>query len=110
VMQVAAVQGDYVTPSVIGTGEADTAREQRGARHLFELLLADPEHADANRDVLQQWLAQWVPQSVAAARQMQPIWSQVPEKVLSFEDSLARATTRFGELLGDLGLESPKEL
>jgi propane monooxygenase small subunit len=109
VMQVAAPQGDYVTPSVIGTGEADAAREQRGARHLFELLLGDAQHADENRAVLEGWLKKWTPLSLKAARQLQPIWSQVPEKVVSFEDSLGRAQSRFGELLGNLGLESPKE-
>jgi propane monooxygenase small subunit len=110
VMQVAAPQGDYVTPAVMGTGEADAVREQRGARHLFELLLNDPEHAGENRALLQEWLAKWVPVSVAAARQLQPVWSQVSEKVVSFEESFGRATTRFGELLDDLRLESPKEL
>src|SRR3954449_3605633 len=55
VMQVAARQADYVTPAVMGTGEADTAREQRGARQLFELLLADERHGDENRALLQQW-------------------------------------------------------
>jgi propane monooxygenase small subunit len=94
----------------MGTGEADAHREQRGARHLFELLLNDPKHAAANRALLQAWLAQWVPLSLAAARQLQPVWSQAPEKVVSFEQSLGRATLRFGELLGDLGLKTPKEL
>ncbi|HEX4680248.1 MAG TPA: aromatic/alkene monooxygenase hydroxylase subunit beta [Gaiellaceae bacterium] len=110
VMQVAALQGDYVTPTVMGTGEADAAREQRGARRLFDQLLNDPKYAGENRAVTQQWLARWVPLSLTAARQLQPVWSQVPEKTVSFEESLGRATVRFGELLGDLGLESPKEL
>jgi propane monooxygenase small subunit len=110
VMQVSAPQGDYVTPAVMGTGEADVAREQRGARHLFELLLNDPQHARENRALLQQWLAKWVPASVTAARQLQPVWSQVSERVVSFEDSFGRATVRFDELLDGLGLESPKEL
>jgi propane monooxygenase small subunit len=110
VMQIAAPQGDYVTPAVMGTGEADTHREQRGARHLFELLLNDPQHAEANRAVVEQWLATWVPVSVAAARRLQPLWSQVSEKVMSFEDSFGRAQLRFGDLLDELGLDSPKEL
>jgi propane monooxygenase small subunit len=110
VMQVAAPQGDYVTPAVMGTGEADTAAEQRGARQLFELLLNDPQHAGENRAVLQEWLAKWVPPSVTAARHLQPVWSQVPEKVVSFEDSFDWATLRFGDILDDLDLKSPKEL
>ena len=35
VMQAAALQGDFVTPTLMGTGENDAAREQRGARALF---------------------------------------------------------------------------
>ncbi|MCW3064099.1 MAG: methane/phenol/toluene hydroxylase [Solirubrobacterales bacterium] len=110
VMQVAAPQGDYVTPLVMGTGEADAFREHRGARHLFEMLLNDSQHADENRALLQKWLAKWVPPSVKAARRLQPVWSQVSEKVVSFEESFGRAALRFDELLDDLGLESPKEL
>jgi propane monooxygenase small subunit len=110
VMQVAATQGDYVTPAIMGTGEADTAREQRGARHLFDLLLNDAAHGDENRRLLEQWLAKWVPQCVTAARQLQPVWSQVTETVVSFEDSFDQATLRFGDILDDLDLKRPKEL
>jgi propane 2-monooxygenase small subunit len=48
--------------------------------------------------------------SVAAARRLQPVWSQVPEKVVRFEDSLKRSRTRVEGLLDALGLQSPKEL
>jgi propane monooxygenase small subunit len=110
VMQAAAPQGDYVTPAVMGTGEADAARELRGAQHLFQLLLSDAQHADENRAVLQQWLETWAAPSVRAARRLQPVWSQVPGKVLSFEDSFVQARLQFEDLLAELGLESPKEL
>jgi propane 2-monooxygenase small subunit len=110
VMQCAAVQGDFVTPALMGVGEADAHREERGARRLFEMLLNDPEHAAENRALLQEWLAIWVPRSIEAGRQLQPVWSQVTEKVVTFEDSLERTKDRFRELLDGLGLESPKEL
>jgi propane monooxygenase small subunit len=93
----------------MGTGEADAAREQRGARHLFQLLLDDAQHGAENRALMQEWLEKWAPLSFAAARQLQPLWSQVSEKVVSFEDSLAAATLRFGDILDELHLESPKE-
>ena len=38
VMQAAAPQGDFVTPTIMGAGESDAAREQRGARALFRML------------------------------------------------------------------------
>jgi len=110
VMQCAALQGDFVTPALMGVGEADAHREERAARHLFELLLKDPEHAEENRVQLQKWLATWVPQSIQAGRQLQPVWSQISEKVVTFEDSLERTKARFSDLLDALGLDAPKEL
>jgi propane monooxygenase small subunit len=110
VMQVAALQGDFVTPTLMGCGEADTAREQRGARALFRMLADDPEYGAANRSLMQQWLDEWVPVSLAAARQLQPIWSQPSEKFLRFDDSMARSQQRMADLLEDIGLEIPKEI
>jgi propane 2-monooxygenase small subunit len=109
VMQVAAPQGDFVTPVIMGTGEADCAREQRGARALFHMLATDEQHGAANRELMQSWLATWVPRSMAAAQQLQPIWSQVSEKVAQFEDARARSLQRFADLLDDITLELPKE-
>lgn len=108
VMQIAAIHGDFTTPTVIGGGEADAAREQRGARHLFELLIKDEEHGAANVALLEQWAEKWGAKCEAAARQLQPIWSQVPEKALPFEDSFARAEARFTSQLSDLGIRTPK--
>jgi propane 2-monooxygenase small subunit len=110
VMQAAALHGDYVTPSLMGNGEADAAREERGARALFGMLSNDETHGEENRATMQEWLSGWTARSVEAARQLQPIWSQVPEKVVRFEDSFGRSQQRFEGLLGDLGLDTPKEL
>jgi propane 2-monooxygenase small subunit len=109
VMQEAARQGDFVTPVIMGTGESDTAREQRGARALFRMLADDPEHGEANRALMGEWLATWTPYSAAAAQQLQPIWSQPAEKVVRFDDALARSRQRMADLLEDLTLEMPKE-
>ncbi len=110
VMQAAALHGDYVTPSLMGNGESDTNREQRGARALFGMLSNDEKHGEENRATMQGWLSTWTPVSVAAAQQLQPIWSQLPEKVVRYEDSFGRSRERFESLLGDLSLETPKEL
>jgi propane monooxygenase small subunit len=109
VMQEAARQGDFVTPVIMGNGESDTAAEQRGARALFRMLADDPTHAAHNREVMQGWLEQWTPVSRAAAAQLQPIWSQVSEKVVRFDDAALRSEQRFGDLLEDLTLELPTE-
>jgi propane monooxygenase small subunit len=109
VMQVAALQGDFATPTLVGAGEADVSREQRGARALFAMLEQDPEHGDANRATLQSWLDRWTPASLEAARQLQPIWSQISEKAVRFEDSFEHAWRRFDEACTAFGLETPKE-
>jgi propane monooxygenase small subunit len=108
VMQTAAHQGDFTTPVLMGAGEADNFRDQRGTRHLFRLLAEDAEHGDANKAVMQGWLDTHTPAAVEAARQLQPVWSQVTEKVVKFEDSYQRASARFAELQGELGLNVPQ--
>jgi propane monooxygenase small subunit len=108
VMQAAALQGDFVTPTIMGAGESDAAREQRGARALFRMLADDDEHGAANKATMQGWLEEYTPKAVNAARQLQPIWSQISEKVVRFEDSFERSRLRFEQLTTDLGLETPK--
>jgi propane monooxygenase small subunit len=110
VMQVAAPNGDYVTPTLMGAGENDYERDLRYSRALYKLFAEDPNHGDANQTLMEKWLGQWVPMSVDAARRLQPIWSQPPEKPLRFDDSLARVSERMRGHLDELGLKAPKEL
>lgn len=110
VMQIAARNGDYVTPTLVGAGENDYDRDHRYTRALFSLLTKDPEHGEHNKRVLGEWLERWVPVSVRAAQELQPIWSQPHEKVLTFADSWSAAVDAFREFLTDLDLPEPKEL
>jgi propane monooxygenase small subunit len=104
VMQVAALHGDFVTPTIMGAGESDAAREQRGARVLFRMLTDDAENGAANKEILAGWLSSWNAAAETAARNLQPIWSQISEKVVRFEDSLERSQQRQQALLADIGL------
>jgi len=104
VMQAAAPQGDFVTPTIIGAGESDAAREQKVARVLFRMLIDDEAHSEANQATMNGWLETYVPQAVNAARNLQPIWSQPSEKVVRFEDSFDRSQDRFEHLLTDIGI------
>ncbi len=110
VMQCAAPHGDFVTPVLFGIGEYDYERNLAYTIDFFKLLVDDAEHGEANKQVIGQWLAHWMPFSVAGARQLQPIWSQLQIKVLRFEDAYERAKNRFTTILSKLGLELPKEL
>jgi propane monooxygenase small subunit len=105
VMQAAAPQGDFVTPTLMGAGESDTARDARVSRRLFSMLADDSEFGEENRRIMQGWLNEWAPKSLAAGRDMQPIWSQPGEKVIRFEESAEHARTRFDERLTELNLD-----
>ena len=68
VMQAAAPNGDFITPTIMGAGESDVAREQRGARALFQMLAEDESHGAENRATMQQ-LAVEVDARVRGGRQ-----------------------------------------
>ena len=106
VMQEAAPQGDFVTPTLMGAGESDTARDARVARRLFAMLANDEKFGEENQATMQGWLEEWTPKSLAAGRAMQPIWSQPGEKFIRFEESLERSHQRFEEVLGELNLDA----
>jgi propane monooxygenase small subunit len=111
VQQAAPRNGDFVTPTVVGAAEYDFAeRDLRYTTAMFTLLTDDREFASHNETIIQQWLAMWVPRAIAAARTLQPIWSQPDAKPPRFEDCLDRAKSRFSVILSDLHLETPKEL
>jgi propane monooxygenase small subunit len=111
VMQAAPGNGDFVTPTVVGAGEYDYAqRDLRWTQACFGPLVTDREFADHNKALMQDWLSAWVPRCLAAARTMQPLWSQPDARPPRFEDSLDRAKNRFAGIVSDLGLETPKEL
>jgi propane monooxygenase small subunit len=111
VQQIAAGNGDFVTPTLVGAGEYDYAqRDLRWSQACFGPLTQDREFAEYNKDIMNGWVRNWVPQCLEAARQLQPLWSQPDAKPPRFEDSLDAAKSRFSAILTDLGLESPKEL
>ncbi|WP_410611401.1 toluene hydroxylase [Amycolatopsis sp. lyj-109] len=111
VQQAAPANGDFVTPTLIGAEEFDfSERDLRYTKPLFHLLINDKEFADHNRALLQKWLEDWVPKSIAAARTLQPLWSQPDAKPIRFEDGLDRVKSRFAGILSELGLKAPEEL
>jgi propane monooxygenase small subunit len=111
VQQASPGNGDFVTPTVVGAGEYDySERDLRYTKAMFQLLTSDKEFADHNVGLLNQWLSTWTERSLAAARELQPLWSQPDAKPPRFEDGLDRAKNRFSGILSELNLQDPKEL
>jgi propane monooxygenase small subunit len=109
-MQISARNGDYITPTIVGAGENDYSRDLGYTRALFSMLARDELHGEENKALFGEWLSTWIPQSLRAARELQPIWSQPNEKVITFAASLEAAKDTFRGVLADLDLEAPKEL
>jgi propane monooxygenase small subunit len=111
VQQAAPANGDFVTPTLVGAEEFDfSERDLRYTKALFHPLINDKEFAGHNQALLRKWLEDWVPKSIAAARALQPLWSQPDAKPIRFEDGLDRAKSRFAGILAELGLQAPEEL
>src|SRR3954466_9114879 len=74
VQQAAPANGDFVTPTLIGAEEFDfSERDLRYTKAMFHLLINAKGSAGHNQALLQKWLADWVPKSIAAARALQPL-------------------------------------
>ncbi len=111
VLRFAPPNGDFLTPSIVGVSEREfNDRDLRYTVDMMKDMLEDEEHGDENRELMQQWLETWVPYSLAAARGMEPIWSEPEVKPVDFETSFGRARNRFEEILSDLGLQVPQEV
>lgn len=110
VLQYAAPHGDFVTPVLFGIAEHDYERNLAYTIDLYKLLAEDEVHGAANKSMMSEWLTHWTPYSVAAARQLQPIWSQVRIKAVRFEEAYERAKERFTANLARIGVALPKEV
>jgi propane 2-monooxygenase small subunit len=107
VMQVAAAQNDFITPSVVAAAEADFERNLANTMELFHILGNDPDHGKDNIKLFNGWLTKHADLCVAAANQLQPIWSQPRVKVAAFADALAHAKNRIKSIAIELGLKIP---
>ena len=110
VMQVAARNGDYITPTIVGTGEYDYDRDLNYSRALFQMLSRDEKYGIDNRKLFSRWMSEWVPRSLDAARALQPIWSQPADKSVTFSSSLEHAKTKFADVLTAMDVDIPEEL
>jgi propane 2-monooxygenase small subunit len=110
VIGVAAANGDYVTPTIMGVAEGDFERDLAYTKDLIGALATDEEHGEHNQGTLAEWLSRWIPLSLAAARALEPIWSEPGQAPVTFEQALQRARDRVQGVLGEFNIATPKEL
>ena len=103
-MQVAAPNNDFMTPSVIAAAEGDYERNLANTIDLIYLLANDEKHGAANRTLFQSWVMKHAKLADKAAKQLQPIWSMAHSKPVNFEEARAVSEERFRKILGELNL------
>ena len=102
---------DFLTPALMSVSQREFAdRDLRYTLEMMKDFLGDEMHGEANRQVMQEWLAEWVPYSVRAARGLEPIWSEPEVQPISFENSFGRVRSRFEGIVSDLQLQLPQEV
>ncbi len=107
IMQAAAAQNDFVTPTVVSAAEADYEQNLANTVELFHMLAEDPSHGKANRAVMEGWLKKHGSLASKAAAQLQPIWSLPRVKVAQFPEAMASAANRLAAICQEIGIKVP---
>ncbi|QGZ58781.1 ferritin family protein [Paraburkholderia acidiphila] len=110
IMQVAAAQNDFLTPTVVSAAEGDYERNLANAVELFHMLTNDPQYGEANRKLLGEWLEKHGALALAAAKQLQPIWSIPHVKTAQFNDCLNSAIERAEMIAREVGVHFPSSI
>ena len=107
IMQVAAAQNDFLTPTVVSAAEGDYERNLANAVELFHMLANDPKHGESNRKLFGEWLEKHGALAFSAAKQLQPIWSIPHVKTAHFNDCLSNSIERAEMIAREIGIHFP---
>jgi propane monooxygenase small subunit len=110
IMQAAAAQNDFITPSIVSAAEADYQRNLANTIELIGMLTNDKEFGAHNKGVFNGWVDKHGALASVAAHNLQPIWSQPRVKVCTFVEAFERAKNRLGAILAETGLEPPASI
>jgi propane monooxygenase small subunit len=110
VMNTAAANGDFVTPTLVGVAEGDFDRDLASTKDLVSGLTHDDRYGEENRELFSRWLSEPITMSLRAARSLEAIWQQAEHTPVSFDETLTRARERVQGVLEELDIPTPKEL
>ena len=110
IMQAAASQNDFMTPTVVSSAEGDYQRNLANTIELLHMLVSDTAHSKHNTALFNGWLEKYGDLAVKAAKNLQPIWSMPHNKVAQFSDAYANAVARMQNIATQVGLKLPKSI
>jgi propane monooxygenase small subunit len=95
--------GDIITHAVSHVAQLEWEWVRNWTAELVRFVLADPEHAEANRAVLDGWLADWMPLAEGAALGLEPVFDRLPAGI-AFDDARANVKIDVDEMLAECEL------
>ena len=105
VMQLAAAQNDFITPSVVSAAEGDYEHNLANTVELCRLLTTDEQHAEHNRALFMTWVEKHGALARQAAAELQPLWSQPRVKIAQFTEAQEAARNRLRAIGAEVGLD-----
>jgi methane monooxygenase component A beta chain/propane monooxygenase small subunit len=103
----AAANGDMVTPIIIASSEADSARTQRWTAALIKHVLSDRTYGSANREIISGWIEKWNRYSLDACEAFAPAFDQTPAKPATFQSVLNDVQAKQAAYLSSFDLVIP---
>ena len=105
IMQMASAQNDFMTPAVVSAAEGDYERNLANAVELFHMLIDDETHGEHNRALFGEWLDHHGGLAMAAANQLQPIWSLPRVKIAQYTEAFDLARNRLRSIASEVGFD-----
>ena len=98
------INGDYVTPAVLAPALEDYQRNLANTVELLLMLGNDEEHGAANKAQMTEWLQQYVPLCIDAARALAPLWPDSAQ----FDEAYNEASRNMLGILAELDVKMPE--
>ena len=98
------VNGDYVTPAVLAPALEDYQRNLANTVELLLMLVNDEEHGAANKAQMTEWLQQYVPLCIDAAKGLAPLWPDSAQ----FDEAYNEVSRNMLGILAELDVKMPE--
>jgi propane monooxygenase small subunit len=95
---------DFVTPAVVSAASEDYRRNLANALTLFAMVNGDSTSGAANKKIMSEWLAKYVPLCMEAASGLKAICGNGED----FDAGLAQTREMFNEILAEIDITLPQ--
>jgi hypothetical protein len=98
--------GDIITQALNHVAQLEWEWTRGWTAELVRFVRDDEEHGAANRDVIDGWVADWLPQAHESAEALEAIFDRLPAGI-AFADARANVQIDVDELFEESGIADP---